>query len=64
MGQKGLIGLESDELECVRILLRLLRHQDPVVAELTRRALAYLALVARRSSPPKPEELGQLHYIQ
>ena len=50
-GQVGMIGLKPDELECVRSLVRLLRHQDKVVSELARQALAYLELLA--TQPPR-----------
>jgi len=36
------IGLETSELHWVRVLIALLRHPDPAVAELTRHALEYL----------------------
>jgi hypothetical protein len=49
-GQVGIIGLQSEELECVRSLVRLLRHPDPVVAELARQALAYLEILASQSN--------------
>lgn len=48
--QIGLIGLEPDELTSLRSLLRLLRHPDPVVVELSRQALAYLETMGERSS--------------
>lgn len=44
-----MIGLSPEELKCVRALLRLLRHPDPVVQELARHALEYLSQVAHRS---------------
>jgi hypothetical protein len=44
--QIAIVGLQTDELPHVRALVLLLRHPDPVVAELTRQALAYLAVVA------------------
>jgi len=40
--QRGVIGLKPEEVECVKTLVRLLRHPDPVVVELSRQALAYL----------------------
>jgi len=46
------IGLEASELHWVRVLIALLRHPDPVVAELTRHALEYLTdSAAARVSP-------------
>jgi len=55
-GQIGMIGLEPHELECVRSLVRVLRHPDPVVAELARQALAYLDNVASKSSGKPPPD--------
>ncbi len=43
------IGIEPDELAWIRMLVRLLRHPDPVVPELTRQALRYLEAAAARS---------------
>jgi hypothetical protein len=39
----SMIGLDSGELRWVRMLVSLLRHPDPAVAELTRQALLYLS---------------------
>ena len=36
-------GLHSDELRWVRLLVDLLRHEDPTVPELACQALLYLA---------------------
>jgi len=44
-----MIGMRPEELESVRSLLQLLRHPDPVVAELARQALAYLEGVGAES---------------
>jgi hypothetical protein len=41
----GIIGLSPEELDCVQTLIRILRHPDPVVGELARQALAYLAVM-------------------
>jgi hypothetical protein len=49
--QLGIVGLTARELNLVQSLLRLLRHQDPVVSELTCQALAYLDLVAAGNRP-------------
>jgi len=40
--QMGIAGLEPDELVTVRLLVSLLRHPDPSIAELTRQALNYV----------------------
>ena len=46
------IGLDASELRWVRALISLLRHPDPVVAELTRHALEYLSdSAASRKAP-------------
>ena len=42
MASVPIIGLEPDELPWVRLLIRLLRHPDPFVAELARDALVYV----------------------
>jgi hypothetical protein len=63
--QVGMIGLQAEELECVRRLVRLLRHHDPVVSELTRQALTYLEVLASQSSslqtPAQSAALTRLH---
>jgi hypothetical protein len=38
----SLVGIRAEELDLVRMLVGLLRHEDPNVAELTRQALYYL----------------------
>ena len=43
------IGIDPAELVWIRMLVLLLRHPDPVVAELTREALRYLESAASRS---------------
>ncbi|MGD0670414.1 MAG: hypothetical protein ABSB23_23010 [Bryobacteraceae bacterium] len=50
------IGLDASELHWVRALISLLRHPDPAVPELTRRALEYLSdSAASRNAPSVPE---------
>jgi hypothetical protein len=44
-----MIGIDPAELAWLRMLVRLLRHPDPVVPELTRQALCYLEGTAARS---------------
>ena len=44
-----MIGIDPAELAWIRMLVRLLRHPDPVVPELTRQALSYLEGAASRS---------------
>ncbi len=47
----SLIGIRVDELPWLRLLLALLRHTDPGVAELARQALLYLADAAGHDAP-------------
>jgi hypothetical protein len=49
------IGIEPAELAWIRMLVRLLRHPDPVVPELTRQALRYLEAAASRSGIARPD---------
>ena len=50
------IGVDTTELRWVRELISLLRHPDPVVAELTRHALEYLSdSAASRKGQGTPE---------
>jgi len=49
MNKVCVIGLDSRELEWVRLLVGLLRHPDPVVGEVSREALRYLQGVATRA---------------
>jgi hypothetical protein len=46
-----MIGLQADELEWVKLLVRLLRADDPVVAELSRQALLYIDARLPRPDP-------------
>jgi hypothetical protein len=46
------IGVDASELRWVRMLISLLRHPDPIVAELTRHALEYLGDSAASSKSP------------
>lgn len=41
-----MIGLQPQELDWVRLLVRLLRHNDPLPAELARQALRYVDQIA------------------
>ncbi len=49
MDNVGVIGLNAGELAWVRLILSLLRHPDPVVAEVARGALQYLEDLAERA---------------
>ena len=44
--QCSVIGLERSEIEWVRLLVKLLRHADPLAPELARQALEYVETVA------------------
>jgi hypothetical protein len=46
-GNLSVIGLDTVELEWIRLLLKMLRHTDPVVNELMRQALVYVDKVSR-----------------
>ena len=50
-----MIGIDPAELAWLRMLVRLLRHPDPVVPELTRQALCYLEDAASRSGVSSSE---------
>lgn len=43
----SVIGIDPGELAWVRTMLFLLRHPDPLIAEMTRQALLYLERNAR-----------------
>jgi hypothetical protein len=49
--QCSVIGLEPQEIEWVRLLVDLLRHPDPLPAELARQALEYVRQVAESERP-------------
>ena len=42
-----MIGLKGEEMEWVRLLIKLLRHDDPLAPELARQALEYVDTVAQ-----------------
>ena len=46
-----MIGLEANEIEWVRLLVKLLRGANPLAPELARQALAYVQNVALAASP-------------
>ena len=52
-----IIGIETGELRWLRMLVSLLRHPDPGVAELTRQALLYLIDEAGKRATPKSQPL-------
>ena len=55
-----MIGIDASELRWVRTLITLLRHPDPVVAELTRHALDYLTESAASRQAPGISETPPL----
>lgn len=56
------IGLDATELRWVRTLVSLLRHPDPVVAELTRHALEYLTDSAAQRDPAEVADTPPLDH--
>jgi len=46
----SVIGLDTSELQWVRLLLWLLRHPDPATAELTRQALLYIEAASTKAA--------------
>jgi len=52
-------GIDPSELRWVRSLISLLRHPDPMVAELTRQALLYLADSASKRVLPHTKPLDR-----
>jgi hypothetical protein len=50
-----MIGLQPQELEWMRLVIKLLRHPDPLPAELTRQALLYVNQVADEGALPGVE---------
>jgi hypothetical protein len=51
----AVVGIHSDELRWVRLLITLLRHPDPGTPELVRQALLYLSQSAQKTSAPVAE---------
>ena len=51
-GRCYVIGLEKQEIEWVRLLVTMLRHPDPLPAELARQALDYVRQVAESGADP------------
>jgi len=49
----AIIGIDPRELRWLRMLLGLLRHPDPSVAELARQALLYLTEAAAQRAVPR-----------
>ncbi len=55
----SMIGLDPQEVRWVRMLVSLLRHPDPTVAELTRQALLYLSRPRDSKGLPDGDSLPQ-----
>jgi hypothetical protein len=53
----AVIGIDPRELRWLRMLLALLRHPDPSVAELARQALIYLTEAAQRRAVPHAQPI-------
>ena len=53
----GMIGIDPSELGSIRLLVLLLRHPDPMIAELTRLALRHVEEVAARQAVKQPDSL-------
>lgn len=54
-----IIGIETTELRWIRLLVALLRHPDPSIAELARQALIYLTEAAGKREPPQTTPRNQ-----
>jgi len=50
----AVIGISSEELRWIRMLVALLRHSDPTLPELARQALLYLSHSAGEAVVPGP----------
>ena len=48
----SMIGVDPRELQWLKMLLLLLRHPDPTIAEMVRQALLYVAKNAGREAEP------------
>lgn len=60
-GTLAIVGLDARELEWVRMLIDLLRHPDPVVAELTSSALLYLEKFSSNEVCEPPEKSYEIN---
>ena len=56
----SVIGIAPDELAWVRTLLFLLRHPDPLIAEMVRQALRYLERNACQKELPEATPIDQV----
>lgn len=55
----SVIGIDPGELRWVRMLLFLLRHPDPLMPEMARQALLYLANNGHAHTEPAAESIDQ-----
>jgi hypothetical protein len=53
----SVIGIDPGELPWLRMLLFLLRHPDPLVSEMVRQTVLYLATNAHQQTEPRAEPL-------
>jgi hypothetical protein len=53
----SVIGVDPGELPWLRMLLFLLRHPDPPIAEMARQTLLYLAKNAHEQAQPVPQPI-------
>ncbi len=53
----SVIGIEPGELAWVRTMLFLLRHPDPLIAEMVRQAMLYLERNANEKAQPCPNAM-------
>ena len=60
----SMIGLYSSELQWVPMLILLLRHPDPAVAELTRQALLYISGTRQSEALAAPIQTSAVDQIQ
>ena len=56
----SVIGIEPGELPWLRMLLFLLRHPDPLVSEMTRHTVLYLAQNAHREPVQENKKLDRV----
>jgi hypothetical protein len=54
----SMIGIDPGELACMRRLLFLLRHPDPLIAEMARQTILYLEKNAGEHAQPGPQQVN------
>jgi hypothetical protein len=60
----AVIGISSEELRWIRMLVALLRHPDPSLPELVRQALLYLSQSAGDAAVPSPPVRARLGHAR